>query len=147
MQAKWLQGSTFALVSLWPGFRINCLLAVPWLRHLTVLNLDSILGDFQGLALPEKEQNILKGYSLFFFSEDEALPTKPLLISPGWSVMHFCLGTYSSTLIISLARLPRWTKMFLHFFLTTPRGMWELTSPARGRTLTLCIGRTETFFL
>ena len=25
--------------------------------------------------------------------------------------------------------------------------MWELTSPARGRTLTLCIRRTETFFL
>ena len=45
-------------------------------------------------------------YSLFFFPQDEALPTKPLLISPGWSVMHFCLGTYSSTLIISLARLP-----------------------------------------
>ena len=31
------------------------------------MDLDSVLGDFQGLALPEKEQNILKSYSLFFF--------------------------------------------------------------------------------
>ena len=48
-------------------------------------------------------------YNLFFFSffQDEALPTKPLLISPRWSVMCICLGAYSSTLVISLARLPQ----------------------------------------
>ena len=45
--------------------------------------------------------------TIFFFFQDEALPTKPLLISPGWSGMHFCLGAYSSTLIISLAHLPQ----------------------------------------